>query len=172
VVFIFLAFPAAAETQRAQTITADQAAARILEEKDKVRVVFIYRSTCPACVMMFDDFVAWITPYKDKVAVLAFSTDVTAADLDNYLGDREMPFERLQIEPWEPGGMDAAMKPAGIEIGQSFGTPLLAVINAENKIVGQYEGVQGLQEAKWWLRSTGVTGPGEAPLSTKSFHRF
>lgn len=153
--FMLLAFvlatPALADSQRTRTITTEQMAGKIMSDWGKVRVVFIYRATCPACHIMFDEYLEWITPYQDEISVLAFSTDRTAEELDRYLGDREMPFERLQVEPWQPGDFDRALKPTGIDIGKTFGTPLLAVIDSNNRLVGQYEGANGVKHARKWL---------------------
>lgn len=145
-----------AEMQQTRSVTARQAADRIMDESGRVRVVLLYRSTCPACVVVFDDFIKWIEPYQDEVAIFALSTDRSADALDRYLGRGEMPFERLRIKRWEQGDLDKAFRPTGIDIGKTFGTPLFAVIDDDDELVGQHEGSKGLKRARKWLESTGV----------------
>lgn len=161
-VIALLLLPGAAKAQVhwAQSVTAEQAAARVMSETGKVRLVYIYRSTCPACDMILDDFVAMASQFKDQAVILPLSTDVTPGALNQYLNGENFPFERIQIKPWQPGEFDKAFAPTGIEIGKSFGTPLFAVIDANDRVIGQHEGANGVGKAEKWLRKA-ATGAGQ-----------
>ncbi len=161
-VFMALSFPLTGNAGMEQTrsITAAQAADRILDESGTVRMVLLYRSTCPACVKVFDDFLELAMSYEDEIIVLAFSTDKSAGALDRYLDrylDGDVPFERARIKKWKPGNLDKAFRPTGIDIGKTFGTPLFAVLNEDDELVGQHEGTKGVKRAKKWLKAAGVS---------------
>lgn len=142
-----------------ETITAQQAAMRIQGERGKVRIVLLYAARCPYSRAMFSEFVRLAESYrKAGVSILAFSTDQDARIVQAYLGSNGLPFARIHIRPWRPGQLDAAMRPLGIDIGKTFGTPLIAVIDRKGQIVGQYEGESGARRADQWLRSLGL-GP-------------
>lgn len=138
-------------------LTVNQAADTIQGQQGKVRVVLLYGAFCPASRKMFPQFVAHAETWREKnVQVLAFSTDKHEGLWRRYLGSSSVPFERMRILPWPEGQLDAAFRPTGIDIGAEFGTPLIAVIDRDGRVIGQQEGIDGVDRAEEWLRSLGI----------------
>lgn len=154
---VLLAISGAVPIAQASSITSisvEDAADRILRERGYVRVVLLYRSTCPACRGMLPEFVKLAEHYSSRgVSILAFSTDEDPRNLEHYLGNNRLPFSRLHLKSWRRGELSAAMKQAGIEIGQTFGVPLIAVLDCAGYLVGQHSGGRGATMAKEWLDS-------------------
>jgi thiol-disulfide isomerase/thioredoxin len=149
-----------AQAVRARAVTTFDAAAEIQRQNGPPRIVLLYSSTCPESRTMFPAFVEFAGRYSRRgVPVLAYSVDANRAQLEQYLGAASLPFARIWVQPWQSGGMRAAMTPVGIEIGRTFGTPLIAVIDRNGKVVGQWSGRSGVAKAEQWLRSINVESP-------------
>lgn len=148
---------AEAQSTTVRAVAVSEAAARIRRDTGRVRVVLLYAATCPASRRMFPEFVRFADrSRRQNVSILAFSTDDSPAILQAYLGGQALPFARVHIRPWRRGELDAAMRPLGIDIGTSFGTPLIAVLDRKGKVVGQWEGESGVRRAEQWLLSLGL----------------
>lgn len=149
--------PVDAQARSVWTITAQDAADIVRRDAGLVRLVLIYSATCPASRLMFPEFLrladdvhAW------GVSTSAFSVDPDAAITERYLRGRSTPFRPYQIRRGVPGDIDRALTPVGLEIGASFGTPLIAVIDGDGRVVGQWEGGRGAAKAREWLREVGI----------------
>jgi len=141
-----------------RNVTVGQAAEMIRAGQGNVRVVLLYGAFCPASREMFPDFVARAEVWRGRdVEVLAFSTDDQESSWRKYLDSRSLPFEKVRILPWRPGQLDAAFRPTGIHIGKTFGTPLIAVVDRDGRVIGQHSGVRGAEFAQEWLRSAGIS---------------
>ncbi len=106
---------------------------------------------------MFPDFVARAEAWRGSdVEVLAFSTDDQESPWRKYLDSRSLPFEKVRILPWRPGHLDAAFQPTGIHIGKTFGTPLIAVVDKDGRVIGQHSGAEGVEYAQEFLKSAGI----------------
>lgn len=138
-----------------QSLTAEEAGNRIRFEPG-VRLVLIYSTTCRPSHEMFPEVVRLSERYGPLgVRFLAFSIDPIPDDIDNYLASVGYPFERLHIQPWQPGELIAALAPSGIDVRRKVATPHIAVIDANRQLVGQWQGGWGAQKADRWLRSPG-----------------
>jgi hypothetical protein len=144
--------PAAAQVT---SLTAADAGA-LIRAQPGARVVLLYATTCRYSHAMFPEVVALAERYSPLgVRFLAFSIDEAPDRLEEYLGSVGYGFERLHIEPWQPGELIAALEPSGIDVRSRVGTPHIAVIDAYGQLVGQIRGGSGARQADRWLRSLG-----------------
>ena len=147
-----LAGTAAAQVQ---SLTAEEAG-NLIRFEPGVRVVLIYSTTCRPSHQMFPEVVQLLERYSPLgVRFLAFSIDPTPDDVAGYLASVGYPFERLHIQPWQPGELLAALAPSGIDVRRQVATPHIAVIDANGHLVGQLQGGWGAQKTDRWLRSLG-----------------
>lgn len=138
-----------------QSFTAEEAGNRIRFEPG-VRLVLIYSTTCRPSHEMFPEVVRLSERYGPLgVRFLAFSIDPVPDDIDGYLASVGYPFERLHIQPWQPGELIAALAPSGIDVRRKVATPHIAVIDANGQVIGQWQGGWGAKKADGWLRSLG-----------------
>lgn len=154
VVLLALATTAAVQAQRGsfRSLGAREAARMIEREHGRVTVVFLYAAYCPHCRAVFPDFVDLAERYaRQGVSVLAFATDEDAAATDEYVGSKRLPFARLHLEHWREGELAKAFARAGIEIGDDFGVPFLAVLDRDGEVAGQWDGESGVARAERWL---------------------
>ncbi|RLB48993.1 MAG: hypothetical protein DRJ42_22005 [Deltaproteobacteria bacterium] len=138
---------------RTTGVTVAQAARQIQDEDGKVRIVYLWSSSCGECRTAMPSFVSLATRARDEgTTVLAFSTDDSGRAATAYLEEvGPVPFEPTRILPWRSGEFDAALSPLGIEIGATFGTPLVAVIDRDGEVLFQHEGRSGPASAAEWL---------------------
>jgi thiol-disulfide isomerase/thioredoxin len=128
--------------------TAAQAAATILSAQGRPVVVVFMSSGCPRCQAFMPVFNKFATEQLGRKArVLVFAIDHTKEALDKYLAENRLSFDVTWIQPWERGELTKAMEPTGVRIGSSFGLPLLAVLDAKGKSLGQWEGMSRSQLA-------------------------
>lgn len=136
-------------------VSAEDASLRIRYEKG-ARVVLFYSATCPASRAMFPSFVALARRYAAVgVTFLAYSEDDDPLLVERYLGPDVLPFERAYILPHERGGLRRALAADGIRVPSVGYTPSVVVLDATNRIVGQYAGVMGTTLTERWLRRLG-----------------
>jgi hypothetical protein len=142
-------------TAQVTSMTAADAGA-LIRAQPGARVVLLYATTCRYSHEMFPEVVALTERYSPLgVHFLAFSIDKTPDFLEEYLGSVGYSFERLHIQPWQPGELIAALEPIGIDVRTRVGTPHIAVIDAYGQLVGQVRGGSGARQADRWLRSLG-----------------
>jgi len=144
----------AAHAQRSsfRSVSAREAARMITRENGRVTMVLLYAAYCPHCRTMFPDFVDLAERYRRSgISVLAFATDDDAAATDEFVGSQRLPFARLHIEPWKEGELTKAFEATGIEIGAHFSIPLLAILDEDGEVAGQWGGASGVARAERWL---------------------
>jgi thiol-disulfide isomerase/thioredoxin len=128
-----------------RSVSVAEAARMVEREHGKPTLVMLYAAYCPHCRAIFSDFVDLADRYKPRgVAILAFATDDEAAETEEYVGSQRLPFARIHIEPWKDGELRRAFERIGFDIGDSFGVPLLAILDKNGDVVGQY-GSSGLE---------------------------
>jgi hypothetical protein len=139
-----------------QSLTAEEAG-NLIRFESGVRVVLIYSTTCKPSHQMFPEVVRLSDRYSPLgVRFLAFSIDPAPNEVADYLASMGYPFERLHIQPWQPGELIAALAPTGIDVRRQVATPHIAVIDANGQLVGQLQGGWGARKAETWLRSLGL----------------
>ena len=124
-----------------------QTARRIAGQRGRPSVVLLYATNCPLSRQMFPQFVAIANRYRARgVDFLVFSTDDEEqfGRVPAFLSERNAPFPAVAIKPWAPGTLDRAMKPLGIEIGEVYVRPLIAVRDGNGKVIVQGQGVTDL----------------------------
>ena len=133
-----------------------QTARRIAGQRGRPSVVLLYATTCPLTRQMFPQFVAIANRYRARgVDFLVYSTDDEGqfGRVPAFLSERNAPFPAVAIKPWVPGSLDRAMKPLGIEIGEVYTRPLIAVRDSNGKVVVQGQGVTDLAPLQSALNS-------------------
>jgi thiol-disulfide isomerase/thioredoxin len=133
-----------------------QTARRIAGQRGRPSVVLLYATNCPLTRQMFPQFVAIANRYRARgVDFLVFSTDdeENIALVPTFLSERHAPFPALAIKPWPAGSLDRAMKPLGIEIGETFTRPVIAVRDGNGKIITQGQGITDLSPLQSALNS-------------------
>jgi hypothetical protein len=124
-----------------------QAARRIGGQRGRPSVVLLYATTCPLSRTMFPQFVAIANRYRSRgVDFLVFSTDEgeEIGAVPAFLSARNASFPPLAIKPWPAGALSRAMTPLGIEVGATWTRPLVAVRDANGKVVLQGQAVTDL----------------------------
>ena len=124
-----------------------QTAQRISGLRGRPSVVLLYSTTCPLSRQMFPEFVAIANRYRARgVDFLVFSTDQEEqfGDVPAFLSERNAPFPAVAIKRWAPGNLGRAMNPLGIDIGESWVRPLIAVRDGNGKVVAQGQAVTNL----------------------------
>ena len=124
-----------------------QMARRIAAQRGRPSVVLLYSTTCPLTRQMFPQFVAIANRYRARgVDFLVFSTDDEEqfASVPAFLSQRNAPFPAVAIKQWAPGTLSRTMNPLGIEVGDVWVRPLIAVRDSSGKVVTQGQGVTDL----------------------------
>lgn len=137
-------------SRRMQTTTAAGAAAAVADSK-KPTVVLLYATLCPISNQMFGEFSAFAKRAEAAGAeVLAFSTDEAEHRkfIRQFLGYYGSTLRPRWIEKWRPGELDAAFRPLGIHIGQTYTRPLLAVKSADGRILYQAQAARDVASAE------------------------
>jgi len=159
-VWFVLALLGAVEPALAASVTSmtvDEAADRIVNERGRVTIVLLWKSTCPNSRQMLPEFERLAERYAGRgVSILAFSTDHNPDDLQGYLDANRSRLLGPHIKRWSPGELSAAMVRAQIEIGSTFGLPLIAVLDRNGRRLGQHSGGRGAAMAAEWLESVGA----------------
>ncbi|HEY2856361.1 MAG TPA: hypothetical protein VGJ18_26200 [Gemmatimonadaceae bacterium] len=122
-------------------LAAEQAAIRIGATRGKPSVVLLYGTECPITQSMFGDFVA-LAKRHPEVDFIAFATDEDlAGEVPGFLRQHGASFTPTYIREWQPGELTRAFAPLGIRIGRDWTRPLIAVRDADGRVVVQGEGV-------------------------------
>lgn len=136
--------PDAASASSSYGVTVDQAAARIASSSGRPSVVILYGTGCPLSIRMFPDFVAMMRRHPG-VEVIAFATDEESADdVPGFLQSNGAPFPPSYIRNWPPGELTRAMAPFGIQVGTPWTRPLVAVRDANGRVIAQGQGVTNI----------------------------
>lgn len=123
-------------------VTVEQAAARIAATRGRPSVVLLYGTRCRPTCRVLADFAAMARRHPD-VDIQAFSTDELHADeLPVLLWQHDANFAPMFLRAWPAGALDRAMAPLGIKIGTTWRPHLVAVRDAEGRVVTQGQAVQ------------------------------
>ena len=136
---VALCLPLSSQAAAPET-TAAQAASTILAARGRPVVVVLFNSNCPitqAFMMEFNKFVS--EQLSGKARMIAFAIDKKKKSVDRFLTEYRLVFDVTWIQPWEKGELTKAMEGTGVRIGSTFGTPLVAVLDAKGKSLGQWE---------------------------------
>lgn len=124
-------------------IPVQEAASRI--QASRPSVVVLFSPGCPLSRAAFPELVTLARAHAGRAEVLAFSTDAEWADVEHFLYANQAPFRAELLQEWQPGELSAAMGSVGIDVGAQWTKPLIAVVGADGKIVGQWQGITDLR---------------------------
>ena len=123
-------------------VTVEQAATRIAATRGRPSVVLLYGTRCRTTCRVLVDFAAMARRHPE-VDILAFSINEADADeLPVFLWHHDANFAPIFLRDWPSGALDRAMAPLGIEVGKTWRPHLVAVRDAEGRVVAQGQGVQ------------------------------
>jgi hypothetical protein len=139
-------------------VTVEQAAARIGASRGRPSVVLLYGTRCEPRCRVLADFAAMARRHPD-VDILAFSAEERGADeLPVLLWRHDANFAPVYLRRWPAGALDRAMAPLGIHIGTTWTPHLIAVLDAEGRVVAQGQAVQDV--ARFECALDGLRGSG------------
>src|ERR1700687_5645315 len=133
-----------------------QLARRIRQHSDRPSVVLLYGTHCPLSRRMFPEFVAIANQYRARgVEFLVFSTDNEEhfEEVPEFLMRHNAQFSPVAIVPWAPGSLSSAMAPLGIEVGQTWTRPLVAIRDRTGRVISQGQAVTDLSRLRATLDS-------------------
>ena len=142
-----------AETIRPGAVSVHQAADR-LEESGPALVIF-FSTTCSRSRVAFPQLVRIADGLQEELAVLAFATDSDPRAIDGFVARSGASFPVDRLEPWQSGEMGFAMGRVGIEIGQTWTMPLIAVFERDGRVLGQWQGLTDLRPVESVVRRAG-----------------
>lgn len=122
-------------------------ARRIGQRTGRPSVVMLYATNCPLSRQMFPDFVALAKDYQRRgIDFLVFSTDEAnnAHRVPNFLSKHGASFAPVFVRPWASGSLARALSPLGIRVGSTWTMPLVAVLDRNNRVITQGQGVTDL----------------------------
>lgn len=126
-------------------LTVRQAAARIRGTQGKPAVVLLYGTWNQQTRQQFPEIVRSARACRERgMEFLAFHTDPlprVVEELPGLLRRHDAPFPAVQLYRWRKGMLKETMEPLGISIGTSWLPPLVAVLDAEGRMVWQAQGV-------------------------------
>lgn len=139
-------------------VTVEEAAARIEASRGRPSVVLLYGTRCRPRCRVLADFAAMVRRHPE-VAVLAFSDDERgAAVLPALLWRHDANFAPVYLRRWPNGSLDRAMAPLGIHIGTTWTPHLIAVRDANGRVVVQGQAVQDVTPYERALDGLSVRG--------------
>jgi uncharacterized protein len=128
-----------------ERITAHEAAARIAAARGGPAVVLFYQWGNRKTREHFPQIVDLVRRCQTHSAqVLAFSVDepfYAPSEIPGFLRDQHAPFPAIHIYPWLEGQFTEYMNPIGIRIGTSWGTPLMALIDKDGRVLAQAQSI-------------------------------
>ncbi len=126
-----------------------EASERILASTPSVFIVF-----SPGCSLSrraFPGFLKSVAENAGGLQVLAFATDeADPAEVGAFLEQQGAPFSAEVLQSWQRGEFTAAMASLGIAAGSSWTKPLIGVLGADGRVLGQWQGgfdPRGLEQA-------------------------
>jgi hypothetical protein len=142
-----VAEPAEAGPAGVGLIDVNQAARRITARQGRPTVVLLYATTCPRSQRMFGDFAVLANQYRARgveFVVLSVDDEENFSHIPAFLASRRASFEPVAIKPWAPGNLTRAMATAGIEVAPSWNMPLIALRDAEGRVLRNSDGAEDL----------------------------
>ena len=141
---VLITNPDQASLAPAVGVTVDQAAARIAASRGRPSVVLLYGTRCQPTCRVLADFAAMVRRHPD-VDVQAFSADEhSASALPALLWRHDANFAPMYLRRWPNGALDKSMAPLGIRIGTTWTPHLIAVRDADGRVVVQGQAVQSV----------------------------
>jgi hypothetical protein len=130
--------------QQIESITIQQAASRLRRRTGRVSVVLFFSTGCSLSQRLFPSFVELTKEYRRRgVDFLIFATDPpgNVRLIEPFLERHGATFEAVHIRPWRSGQFRSSLAPHGIEIGNTWTKPLVAVRDRNGRVVLQGQGV-------------------------------
>jgi len=128
-----------------ERITVHEAAERIVAARGKLAVVLFYQWGNRNTREHFPQVVELVRRCQERGArVLAFSVDepfYAPRGLPGFLREQQAPFPAIHIYPWLDGQFGEYVNPTGIHIGDSWGTPLIALIDKDGRVLAQAQSI-------------------------------
>lgn len=123
-----------------RAVTVTQLAELVRAERGNNVILFLYGSACPRSHALIEFALRLVAQTPDPtLAVRAFAIDDRPAELAAFASSVGLPHEPIRLRPWAPGALAAAVRPFGIQLGRTWGTPLVAVIDRAGNLVEQWE---------------------------------
>lgn len=157
VLIILFSYKAALSADNVVTTNVQELPGLIGGERGRPVLVVLYSSGCSLSRNLWPEIIGFArrqTP--TKMALLVLSIDGSREAAESFLAAYNLPFRGYWVEPWEPGTLDSAMRPIGINIGKSFYMPLVAVLDGNGKVVAQWQGLQDFAKVERALKSLGA----------------
>ena len=137
--------PSRVATSGVEFLTVFQAANHIRQARGRPVVVVLYGTWNEETRGQFASVVRAARHCEEQGATfIAFQKDANEraiAELPEFLARAGAPFSALQLYPWRPGLLDATMGRLGIQVGQRWRPPLVAVLDPRGGVVWQQQGV-------------------------------
>jgi hypothetical protein len=126
-------------------VTVFQLRDRIRSARGHAALVLLYNTRNPDTRAQLADVARTAGHARSRsLEVLAFHVpedSVTIAGLPNLLGTFGAPFPPLVMYGWRPGLLSATMRELGIDVGQQWSNPLVAILDRAGQVVWQGQGV-------------------------------
>ena len=130
-----------------ESVEIREAATRLRRRTGKVSVILFFSTGCSLSQRLFPSFVAMAKEYQPRgVDFLVFSTDPPGnlQRVAPFLARHGATFKTVHIKPWQSGHFKRALAPHGIEIGDMWTKPLVAVRDRNGRVLLQGQGVTNL----------------------------
>ena len=141
------------DTLEPSAVTVHQAADR-LEGSGPALVIF-FSTTCSRSRLAFPQFARLAERLQEDLEVIAFATDSDQRVIDGFVARNGASFSVDRLEPWESGEMSYAMGRVGIEIGATWMKPLIAVLERDGRVLGQWQGLTDVRPVESVVRGAG-----------------
>ena len=128
-----------------EQLTVFQMADRVRKIRGQTGMVLLYNTRNPDTRAQFAQIVRVAEVCRSRgVEVLAFHVpedSTTVAGLGGFLTRHDAPFPPVLIYGWRPGLLSATMTELGIQVGQRWTNPLVAVVGRNGQVAWQAQGV-------------------------------
>lgn len=128
-----------------ERVTVHEAATRIVAARGKPALILFYQWGNKNTRERFPQIVDLVRRCQQHGArVLAFSVDepwYAPPGLPGFLREQQAPFPAIHIYPWLDGQFAEYLNPTGIHIGDTWGTPLIALIARDGRVLAQAQSI-------------------------------
>ena len=137
--------PGAANVPGLERLTIAEAAQRVASAHGRPVAVLFYSIGNKATQRLFPAIVDLLHRCQEHGAVvLGFSVDeqwFVPPQLPGFLREHDAPFPAIHVYPWLQGQFTAALVPLGIHAGTQWQPPLIALLDAEGRVLAQEDGI-------------------------------
>lgn len=137
--------PGAGNVPGLERLTVAEAAQRIAAARGRPAVVLFYKWGNARTRERFPAILALLRRCRQRGAsVLAFSVDeqwYAPPKLPAFLRAQGAPFPAIHLYRWLEGRFSGAMEPLGFDIGTTWGTPLVALLDRDGQVLAQEESI-------------------------------